>query len=227
MLTQNRTIHEDALGLERIIFFSDAVIAIAITLLALDLKIPDIDPSRALTEVPRQLAALGPSFMTFFISFIVIGIEWMSHHRYFAYIKRYDTRLIVLNLMFLFFIVCMPFVANLLGRYSSVPIVLILYTLAVAALGISLALIWWYASRNHLLAPELDAQSVRMIKIRLYTSPVMFLAAVPFAYVNSTAVIIVWWLSPLAVLAALRIFGREADHKKSEGQPSKKHHAKK
>ncbi len=216
MLTQNKTIHEDSLGLERIIFFSDAVIAIAITLLALDLKIPDIDPSHALTEVPRQLAAIGPSFMTFFISFIVIGIEWMSHHRYFAYIKRYDSRLIVLNLMFLFFIVCMPFVANLLGRYSFVPIVLILYTLAVAALGISMALIWWYAARNHLLAPELDAQSIRMISIRLYTSPVMFLAAIPFAYVSATAVIIIWWLSPLAVMAALRIFGRGADNQKAK-----------
>ena len=154
--------------------------------------------------------------MTFFISFIVIGIEWMSHHRYFAYIKRYDSRLIVLNLMFLFFIVCMPFVANLLGRNSFVPIVLILYTLAVAALGISMALIWWYASRNHLLDPELDAQSIRIISIRLYTSPIMFLAAVPFAYVSSTAVIVVWWLSPLAVLASLRIFGRQAEHKKSK-----------
>ncbi len=207
MLTLNRSVHEDSLGLERIIFFSDAVIAIAITLLALDLKIPDIDPSHALTEVPRQLAALGPSFMTFFISFIVIGIEWMSHHRYFAYIKRYDSRLIVLNLMFLFFIVCMPFVANLLGRYSSVPLVLILYTLAVAALGISIALIWWYATSHHLISEELDAQAIRMVNIRLFTSPLMFLIAIPFAYVSSTAVIIIWWLSPLAVLAALRIFG--------------------
>src|SRR5512141_152610 len=163
---------EDSLGLERIIFFSDAVMAIAITLLAIDLKLPEIDPSQALTEVPRQLASIGPSFMTFFISFVVIGIQWISHHRYFAYIKRYDVRLMVLNLMFLFFIVCMPFVANLLGHYTSVPIVLVLYTLAVAALGISMALIWWYASRNHFLAPELDAQAIREINIRLYSGPV-------------------------------------------------------
>jgi uncharacterized membrane protein len=123
----------------------------------------------------------------------------------------------VLNLMFLFFIVCMPFVANLLGHYTDVPIVLILYTLAVAALGVSMALIWWYAARNHLLAPELNAQSIRIISIRLYTSPVMFLAAIPFAYVNATAVIIIWWLSPLAVLAALRIFGGGTNNKKSKG----------
>ncbi|HSB00538.1 MAG TPA: TMEM175 family protein [Anaerolineales bacterium] len=215
MPTKKKPIPEDSLGLERIIFFSDAVMAIAITLLAIDLKLPQIDPSHALTEVPGQLATIRPNFMAFFISFVVIGIYWISHHRYFAYIKRYDVRLMVLNLMFLFFIVCMPFVASLLGQYTSVPIVLILYTSAVAALGISMALIWWYASSHHLLAEELDAQSIRMVNIRLYTSPVMFLAAIPFAFVSSTAVIIVWWLSPLAVLAAMRIFGREADHKRS------------
>jgi uncharacterized membrane protein len=217
MPTKKKSVPEDSLGLERIIFFSDAVMAIAITLLAIDLKPPDVDPSRALIEVPRQLSAIGPTFMTFFISFVVIGIYWISHHRYFAYIKRYDVRLMVLNLMFLFFIVCMPFVANLLGRYVSVPIVLILYTLAVAALGISMGLIWWYASRNHLLTTELDAHAIRQINVRLAAGPVMFLVAVPFAFVSSTAVIIVWWLSPLAVLAAMRIFGRGADHKKSKG----------
>ena len=216
MPTKKKTVPEDSLGLERIIFFSDAVMAIAITLLAIDLKLPDVDPSRALTEVPRQLSAISSTFMTFFISFVVIGIYWISHHRYFAYIKRYDVRLMVLNLMFLFFIVCMPFVANLLGQYTSVPIVLILYTSAVAALGISMALIWWYASRNHLLTTELDAHAIREINVRLAAGPVMFLVAVPFAFVSSTAVIIVWWLSPLAVLAAMRIFGRGADHKKSK-----------
>src|SRR5512138_1340720 len=208
MPTKQKTVPEDSPGLERIVFFSDAVMAIAITLLAIDLKLPEIDPTRALTEVPRQLASIGPTFMTFFISFVVIGIYWISHHRYFAYIKRYDVRLMVLNLMFLFFIVCMPFVANLLGRYTDVPVVLVLYSLAVAALGISMALIWWYALRNHFLAPELDAPAIREINVRLAAGPLMFLIAVPFAFISSTAVILVWWLSPLGVLAAMRIFGK-------------------
>jgi len=215
MPTKNKPIPEDSIGLERIVFFSDAVMAIAITLLAIDLRLPEIDPGNALIEIPRQLASIGPSFMTFFISFVVIGIYWISHHRYFAYIKRYDVRLMVLNLVFLFFIVCMPFVANLLGKYASVPIVLILYTLAVAALGISMAVIWQYASINHLITTELDAHTIREINIRLVAAPIMFLAAVPFAFVSSIAVIIVWWLSPLAVIAATRVFGRQVNNKKT------------
>jgi uncharacterized membrane protein len=216
MPTKQKPVPEDSLGLERIVFFSDAVMAIAITLLAIDLKLPEIDPTRALTEVPRQLTSIGPTFMTFFISFVVIGIYWISHHRYFAYIKRYDVRLMVLNLMFLFFIVCMPFVANLLGHYTDVPVVLVLYSLAVAALGISMALIWWYALRNHFLAPDLDVQAIREVNVRLAAGPLMFLIAVPFAFISSTAVILVWWLSPLGVLTAMRIFGKRPDSKSSK-----------
>jgi uncharacterized membrane protein len=201
---------EESLGLERIIFFSDAVMAIAITLLAIDIRVPEIEPSLAMTELPTQLAAITPNLLTFFISFIVIGIYWISHHRYFSYIKRYDTRLMLLNLMFLFFIACMPFVASLLGRFTAVPIALIIYTLAVAALGYSMALIWGYASKNHrLIEPALDANTIRMINIRLFVAPLMFLIAVPFAYISPFAVITVWWLSPVMVVLATRLLTRK------------------
>jgi uncharacterized membrane protein len=201
---------EDALGLERIVFFSDAVMAIAITLLAIDLKVPEIDPNVALSELPGQMAAIGPSLMTFFISFVVIGIYWISHHRYFGYIKRYDTRLMFLNLVFLFFIACMPFVANLLGRFVFVPVALITYTLAVAALGTAMALIWWYASHNHrLISADLHPDAIRLMSIRLFVAPLMFIVAVPFAFISSWAVIAVWWLSPLSVLVATRLFSKK------------------
>ena len=96
----------EELGLERIVFFSDAVMAIAITLLAIDLKVPEIAASVAAAELPGALSELAPRFMSFIISFFVIGIYWMSHHRYFRFIKRYDGGLIVLNLLFL---VSIPF----------------------------------------------------------------------------------------------------------------------
>ena len=198
---------DEQLGLERIVFFSDAVMAIAITLLAIDIRVPEIPPGLAPQQLAASLSALGPRFITFFISFMVIGIYWISHHRYFGHIKRYDMRLILLNFLFLFFIVCMPFLASLLGQYSFVPVALICYTVAIAALGLSMALIWWYASHHHrLIDPEFSPDTIRTINIRLFVAPVMFLVAVPFAFVSSAAVIIVWWLSPLAVLAATRLW---------------------
>jgi TMEM175 potassium channel family protein len=199
---------EDKLGLERIVFFSDAVMAIAITLLALDIHVPELGAAVGSQQLAAALKALAPRFMTFFISFVVIGLYWLSHHRYFGYIQRYDTRLMLFNLLFLFFIICMPFLAGLLGQYVAVPVALVAYTLAIAALGVSMALIWWYASHDHrLIAPDVDAATIRVINLRLFVAPVMFLLAVPFAYVSSTAVIFIWWLSPLAVLLATRLWG--------------------
>jgi uncharacterized membrane protein len=200
---------DEQLGLERIVFFSDAVMAIAITLLAIDIRVPDVAPALASQQLAASLAAIGPRFMTFFISFIVIGVYWISHHRYFGYIRRYDSRLILLNLLFLFFIICMPFLASLLGQYVFVPLALIAYTLAIAALGFSMAFIWAYASRGHrLISRDVDPITIALINIRLFVAPVMFLLAVPFAFVSSAAVITVWWLSPVAVLIATALWRR-------------------
>ncbi len=196
---------DEQLGLERLVFFTDAVMAIAITLLAIDLKVPEVDPTRAAIELPRQLSAMGSHLTSFFVSFIVIGIYWMNHHRYFRYIRRYDNRLLLLNLLFLFFIVCMPFLASMLGQYVFVPMVLITYTLAIAVIGFFMALIWWYAVSHRLIADDLAPDIIRTNTLRLFVAPLIFLLAVPFAFVSSTAVIVVWWLSPLAVLAATRL----------------------
>ena len=216
MPAKSKTSPEEQLGLERILFFSDAVMAIAITLLAINIRVPEIDPSRASQELAGRLSAIGPAFMTFFISFIVVGIYWISHHRYFGYIKRYDSRLMLLNLLFLFFIICMPFLASLLGQYVFVPIALIAYTLAIAALGTSMALIWWYASHDHrLISPDVSADTIRTNNIRLLVAPVMFLLAIPFAYVSSTAVIVVWWLSPVVVLLVTRALQRSPGRPKA------------
>ncbi len=139
----------------------------------------------------------------------MIGIYWISHHRHFGYIKRYNTRLMLLNLMFLFFIACMPFVANLLGRYTDVPLAIIVYTLTVAALGLSLALIWFYARHKGFLAPDITTEEMQRINIRLVVAPVTFVLAAPFAFISSVASITVWWLSPIAVVLITHLLVRE------------------
>jgi uncharacterized membrane protein len=218
MPAKTRPTFDEQLGLERIVFFSDAVMAIAITLLAINIRVPEIEPALAAGQLAGRLQAIGPSFITLFISFIVVAIYWISHHRYFGYIKRYDTPLILLNFLFLFFIICMPFLDSLLGQYVFVPIALILYTLAIAALGLAMALIWWHASRDHrLISPEFPGDEIRMINIRLFVAPLVFLVAVPFAYVSSTAVIAVWWLSPFVVILATRLFARRSGAGRTRG----------
>jgi uncharacterized membrane protein len=93
-------------------FFSDAVFAIAITLLALGIRLPEIDD---VTNGKLAGALLGvlPEFFGFVISFWIISMYWLVHHRIFGYIRAYDRRLMVINLLFLVWIVLMPLSASL------------------------------------------------------------------------------------------------------------------
>jgi uncharacterized membrane protein len=200
---------KEELGLERIVFFSDAVMAIAITLLAIDLKVPEIAASAAAAELPRSLSALGPQFLSFIISFFVIGIYWMSHHRYFRFIKRYDSGLIMLNLLFLLFIVLMPFVASLFGQYYYLPLAMSIYAAAVAATGLCIGGLWWYASQGYRLVDEhLDERFIRTRSIRLAV-PAFFLVSIPVAFFSRTLAVGIWCASPLVSSLIMRYSERK------------------
>jgi uncharacterized membrane protein len=201
---QTHSVNE-GLALERIVFFSDAVMAIAITLLAIDLKVPEIAVSAAAAVLPGALSELGPRFMSFLISFFVIGIYWMSHHRYFRFIQRYDTGLIALNLLFLLFIVLMPFVASLFGQYYYLPLGMSVYAAAVAATGLSVAALWWYASHRHRLVDEhLDERFIRARSIALAV-PLLFLISIPFTFASRTLAVALWCTLPLVSFAVIKV----------------------
>src|SRR5215831_18592806 len=100
--------------LERLIFFSDAVFAIAITLLILEIKVPDkefLKDHGGISDATifHELKLLIPKFLGFLLSFYLIGLYWSIHHRMFGFVTTYDRPLLLLNLIFLLFIVLMPF----------------------------------------------------------------------------------------------------------------------
>jgi uncharacterized membrane protein len=195
-------------GLERIAFFSDAVMAIAMTLLTVDIKVPEIAAALARSELPARLSELSPQIMSFVISFVVIGIYWMSHHRYFSFIKRYDNRLIVLNLLFLLFIAGMPFSAGLLGQYAYLPLGVIVYAAEVTAIGLSMTALWWYATYRHRLVDKaLDERFIRLMTLRLLAGSIMFILSIPVAFFSPTWAIVIWWVSPF-IRAAVRVSRR-------------------
>src|ERR1700712_2037677 len=95
--------------LERMILFSDAVFAIAITLLIIEIKFPEIPKGASTAEI---LGHFRPTFVKFFgfaLSFFFIGLLWSRHLEVFKYVRAYDNRVIFHNLLLLFFVVCFPF----------------------------------------------------------------------------------------------------------------------
>ena len=93
---------------KRILAFNDAIFSIAITLLVLDIEIPDTTAIRK-DGIWQVLGNLIPNFIGFFVSFLVISLYWISHLKFSKYIKLYDNRLLWLNLLLLLFIVLLPF----------------------------------------------------------------------------------------------------------------------
>jgi uncharacterized membrane protein len=161
----------------------------------------------------RDNCALGPQFMSFGISFFVIGIYWTSHHRYFRLIKRYDSGLIALNMLFLLFIVLMPFVASLFGQYYNLPLGMSVYAAAVAAIGLSMGALWWYASHRHRLIDErLDTSFIRTRSIAM-TAPLLFLVSIPFAFFSQMLTIVIWCMAPLVSFVILRYLGHRQSQK--------------
>ena len=104
--------------IDRIIFFSDAVFAIAITLLVIDLKVPKIEGSITDQNFLIALANEIPQLSGFILSFFIIGLYWTVHHNIFGFVINYTKKLVWLNLVFLFTIALMPFSTAVYSEYS-------------------------------------------------------------------------------------------------------------
>jgi uncharacterized membrane protein len=137
---------------DRLIAFSDAVIAVAITLLVLDLKLPE---GLSDAQLPEALAGSLHGFFVYVLSFLVIGLLWMGHHEQFSYIRRVDALLIWLNLFYLMTIGLIPFFTSLLSDHGA-PLPTCLYAGTLVLTSLLSAAIWWHASRS----PELMAPGV-------------------------------------------------------------------
>lgn len=211
---RHRSLFGTGESLERLVFFSDAVFAIAMTLLVLELILPgDLDPR----QVDDALRAHVPEFIAYVLSFTVISTAWMNHHRKFTVMRRYDARLQWLNLLLLFLIALLPMPTSLLsdygGRTSPWPVVL--YALVVAGVYGTLNLLWRHAWRARLLDPSVDAAMYRYVLQGPLPIPVVFLASVPVAFWNPELAAYSWALLVLILPVTRRLRGpaaeREAD----------------
>ena len=98
----------------RIVAFTDGVFAIAITLLVLNFDVPEV-PGADEARVDRYIETLGGDVLAYFLTFAVVGRLWLVHHRLFATLRAFDSRLMVLNLAYLSMIALIPFPAELVG----------------------------------------------------------------------------------------------------------------
>jgi TMEM175 potassium channel family protein len=187
----------DKLGLERIMFFSDAVFAIAITLLALEVSLPEIEGQVTNAQLLQNLLAIWPKYLGFVISFLVIGATWMGHHKKFGFINRYDRNLMMLNLLLLMFVAFLPFPTLVISEYGN-RTATIFYALSVIMIGLMMALIWWYASSHHrLISPQVSQSQCRHEMQRTLVVPIVFGLSILIAFINDDLAKFSWLLVAL------------------------------
>ncbi|KWT69189.1 protein of unknown function DUF1211 [Hyphomicrobium sulfonivorans] len=196
-------------GSERLITFSDGVMAVAITLLVLDLKLPEAASQGSLAEA---LPGLASALWCYALSFVVIGVLWMAHHNQFANIPRVDGGLLWLNLIFLMCVVLIPFVTSLLsGHDGALPT--ICYAAVLTANCVMLALIWWYARRTPgLMAADVSEQDRSMGLLAPLLVAAVFAGSIGVAYAfGPTAGQWTWLLAAGAGWLANRLTSTDAN----------------
>jgi uncharacterized membrane protein len=137
---------------ERVIAFSDAVMAVAITLLVLDLKLPEGVTD---ADLPAVISSNMHSMWCYVLSFLVIGLLWMAHHRQFTYIRRADDALTWINLLFLMTIGLIPYVTSVMSDHS-IALPTMMYAGVLTATCVLEAMTWGYANRAGLIAAEVS-----------------------------------------------------------------------
>jgi uncharacterized membrane protein len=180
--------------------FSDAVIAIAITLLVLEIRVPEVGPHESLSHA---LWELWPKYATFAVSFLTIGIMWVNHHALFERIGHIDRRLMFVNLVLLMAIAFVPFPTAVLGDYVNEPtngnVAAVLYGINMLLVGIGFVGMWVRLLHHpELRAPGFGDADVRQSLRRTLPGPITYVAAIGVSLISAPAA--------LAMYAAVVIY---------------------
>ena len=197
--------------LERIVFFSDGIFAIVMTLLAFNIKVPSIPEGRVAEELPGRLAEMYPEFLGYAISFLIVALFWVAHHGMFRAIEGYDRGLIWLNFLFLMLVSFLPFPADLLGEYGDQQITVVIYATILAAARLLLTAIWWHATNGHrLVSDALDQREIRFSHLRGLVISCLFLLSIAVSFIDVEAAVYSWVLLFVVDFLILRHHGAES-----------------
>jgi uncharacterized membrane protein len=211
--------HNEGLGFDRVVFFTDAVFAIALTLLVVSIAVPHLvkdtgNPSTML----HALDDLIPDFIGFFIAFILIARYWMAHHYFFGQLRAIDTGLISINMVYLAFVAFLPFPSALVGRYEQNPISILLFALCLGIISSLEALQLRHAYRKNLLQDDISPDVYRWTMLGSLSPVAVFLLTAPIAFVSTTLCLLSW----LVTIPIGALLNRRAPAGASDFSPSTK-----
>jgi TMEM175 potassium channel family protein len=196
------------LEFDRVVFFSDAVFAIAMTLLVVGIGIPSV-PDKGFEH------ALGdkiPEITSFFVSFIVIGYYWLAHHRFVGQLVALEGGIILLNLVYLAAIAFMPFPTALVGKYEEFAITVVIYAITLGTASLLEVAMFARAQQQHLFRSVLPPDVFRYGVVAALIPVIAFAISIPIAFVDPTIALLSWLLVfPVEGITERRMKPPEAD----------------
>ena len=179
----------------RVLAFSDGVFAIAMTLLVVGIAVPELKhvDKDSVHNLANALDDLVPNFVSFFISFAVIGRYWAAHHEFVGLLARIDNRLIATNLVYLAFIAFLPFPTALLGTLFENPLSVALYAVMVSIISGLEVVQFRGAQRRGLMRQKIPEDVYRWGVIQSLSPVIFFLISVPVAFVSTTLAVVLWF----------------------------------
>jgi uncharacterized membrane protein len=146
-----------AISKNRLEFLFDGIFAISMTILVLELKVPDLADRRSISELSQFLLHHGVSFISYILSFIMLGIFWYRHNSYFRYFSRVTKSILAFTLLQMAIAAFFPFCAALFGRYPINRLSIVIYLGCIALYSWTCLIQWLLAKRQSALMPDLDA----------------------------------------------------------------------
>ena len=177
-----------------VISFSDAIFAFSMTFMALSIQIPTFSGNIGDSELAVKLSQLViPNIIHYVISFIVVGIYWISYHRIFEHIRTTNITLIWLNMLFLMFIALVGYFTGLLATYETYRIAVISFSGVMTITGFVLSLLWWYATHDRKLVDhDINEHLIKYHLRRTYVAPLIFLTSIGISFINVQAAQFFW-----------------------------------
>jgi uncharacterized membrane protein len=182
----------------RIETFSDGVFAIIITLLVLEIHVPQAQGQDISGALERSLLAMTPKFLSYILSFVIVCIWWVAHHHLFHIIRRTDRGLLWLNNLFLLWLAFIPFPTALMGDFPGARLAVMAYGAITTLSGASFCLMRYYAFYVARLVDQgIDQRLLKLAMIRSTINPVLHLIAVLLALVDTRLSIALYVILPL------------------------------
>ncbi len=197
---------------------SDGIFAIALTLLILDVRVPVSEIVNSETDLISAFFTVTPNLLTYFMSFITLGVYWSAHSTQFHYISRSDRHLNWISLFFLLVVSLIPFTTAFLSRFITFKFAIGLYWLNIMLLGLMLGINWRYVLKHNLLnIDEIERKEVsQAIKRRFVEAHSLYTIGTLLCFINTYCSIIMLILVQLNFALAPSFRRKKIDLKKTE-----------